>query len=401
MSPKRVLTFCLTILAFIAVAGMADAKAGPFSPPQPHIETNIIKTQGLFELLFGRPRSQQNRALSPRNERRPAIRTRRTSPSNAANVGGSADAEAVDKVETARRVVVIGDAMGSGLARGLETLFEASPDIVISNRTKPGSGIVRHDYYNWVEELPAILAEENPAAVVIMIGSNDRQDVRGSNGAELRTEKWLGIYEGRVQNILNQIAARNIPIIWVGMPIMRSSSYGADISFLNDLYLQQTNRVSAVFVETWNRFADAEGRYNSSGPDVNGRNRRMRNDNGIHLTRQGNLKLAYFVEQELRPRLGVGAVVAALEVEEYFGMPFDGQPRDLLGVEISLTSPAPATGTPELTGATAPEEARRGIGAGSRLADLGTSPIPLSGRVDDFSWPPPSNVVGAEDTPPL
>ncbi len=390
----RCLFLCLATLAFGAVAGPADTKAAPFAPPKPQIQSNIIQAQGLFELLFGRPRSRPESS-------RPTIRTRRSTPARPSGNIAPAAPEAAEKAETARTVVVIGDAMGSGLARGLETLFAESSDIVISNRTKPGSGIVRHDYYDWIAELPAILAEENPAAVVIMMGSNDRQDIRGADGAELRTEKWLGIYENRVQNILNQIAARNIPIIWAGMPIMRSSSYGQDISFLNDLYEQQSNRVNAVFVESWNRFADADGKYNSSGPDVNGRMRRMRNDNGIHLTRQGNLKLAYFVEQELRPRLGEEQLVAAIEVEEYSNLPLDAGPRDLLGVEISLTSPAPGDGAPVLTGAGAPEEERRGVGAGARLADLGTSPIPLAGRVDDFSWPPPAAVVGGENSPPL
>ncbi len=383
----------LAALAILVVVGTEDSSATPFVPPKPLIGSNIIQVQGLFELLFGRPRTRPEGS-------RPTIRTRRSTPARRSSDSAPAAPEAVEKVETARNVVVIGDAMGSGLSRGLETLFAEAPDIVISNRTKPGSGIVRHDFYDWIAELPAILAEDNPAAVVIMIGSNDRQDIRGSDGAELRTQKWLGIYEGRVQNILNQVAARNIPIIWVGMPIMRSSSYGQDISFLNDLYEQQSNRVSAIFVETWNRFADADGRYNSSGPDVNGRARRMRNDNGIHLTRQGNLKLAYFVEQELRPRLGEGRIVAAIEVEEYSNVSFDER-RDLLGVEISLTSPVPGIGSPVLTGADSPQEDRRGIGSGARLADLGTSPIPLTGRADDFSWPPPAMDVGGVDSPPL
>jgi uncharacterized protein len=390
---KRCLVLSLAILAFLVIVGLEDSSAAPFAPPRPQIESNIVQVQGLFELLFGRPRTRPESS-------RPTIRTRRSTPSRQSGNSAPAVPDAVEKVESARNVVVIGDAMGSGLARGLATLFAESPDIVISNRTKPGSGIVRHDFYDWTAELPVILAEENPVAVVIMIGSNDRQDILGADGAELRTQKWLEIYERRVQNILDQIAARNVPIIWVGMPIMRSSSYGQDISFLNDLYEQQSNRVSAVFVETWNRFADADGKYNSSGPDVNGRTRRMRNDNGIHLTRQGNLKLAYFVEQELRPRLGEGRVVAEIEVEEYSNVSFEER-RDLLGVEISLTSPAPGTGIPVLTGASARQEDRPGIGSGARLADLGTSPIPLTGRVDDFSWPPSAMAVGGADSPPL
>lgn len=392
------------------LAALAVSEAGPFAPPAPQIESPVVKTQGLFELLFGRRDRSRQRSRSRTRFAPPAnvggdrrVRTRRGPATRSANVGAPStpQPDPAAKLENAKRVVVIGDAMASGLSKGLEALFASTNNVVIVNRAKPGSGIVRHDYYDWMAEFPAILNDENPAAVVVMMGSNDRQNIRGSNGAEFRTEKWLNLYESRVQNLLDQMAGRNIPIVWVGMPIMRSSTYGRDISFLNDLFANQTNRVAAVFVESWNRFADADGKYNSNGPDVNGRIKRMRNNNGIHLTREGNLKLAYFVEQELRPLLGSDGPSQQFNVALNVAPPADEGQRSLIGVEISLTAPEVTVGNESLTGAGPILTGQDGGAAGSRLAELGTSPVPLSGRVDDFSWPPPAEESGTPDTPPL
>ncbi len=391
----------LAFMFFTMIGGAGAAIVGPFSSSEPQIETDIVKAQGFFELLFGRSGIRRSRVRPPADVGRSGVRSRRRSPSAPSSNSGSAPAPAApaDKVENARRVVVIGDTMAVGLAKGLETLFASSPDIIVSNRATGSSGIVRYDFFDWSSALPTILEEENPAAFVIMIGSNDRQDIRDADAAEFRTQKWLGIYEARVQHLLGLVAARNIPIFWVGLPIMRRAAYGQDISFLNDLFQQQSSRVGATFVESWNRFADVEGRYNSSGPDVNGRVRRMRNDDGIHLTTQGNLKLAYFVEQELRRRLGGGA--PNIEIAGVPTLPLEERSRDIFGVEMSLTSPTPSDGVAILSGAENEDGSRIDAGGGSRLAGIGASPAPLAGRADDFSWPPPENVVGTEDTPPL
>ena len=401
---KRQHIVVLFVFMFLSMmGGIGAVLAGPFAQPEPPIESDIVEVQGFFELLFGRPSTRRNRTRPPADIGRSGVRSRRRAPSvSSGNIGlASAPPVPADKVENARRIVVIGDAMAIGLAKGLETLFAASPDIVVSNRATGSSGIVRYDFFDWAVALPTILAEENPAAFVIMIGSNDRQDILGTEAAEFRTQKWLGVYEARVQHLLDTVAARNIPIFWVGMPIMRRAAYGQDISFLNDLFQQQSNRVGATFIESWNRFADVEGRYNSSGPDVNGRVRRMRNDNGIHLTTQGNLKLAYFVEQELRPRLGGRGGAPNIEIAGVPTLPPDERPRDMLGVEMSLTSPTLGDGIAILSGGRSENNTRNDTGGGSRLAGLGTSPTPLAGRADDFSWPPPENVAGTENTPPL
>jgi len=358
----------------------------PVAMDMPAPERPVIQVQSLFEFLFG---SRRNRADRPRRERRRAPRPQSSAPSSSAP-------PQVEKAPDAKRVVVIGDGFASGLAKALEKRFSDTPGVVIVDRSKSGSGIVRYDYYDWNRELGRILETDNPAALVVMIGSNDRQDIvdDAGNKHEFRTQSWLNLYERRVQDLLDHASARNLPLYWVGLPIMRSRDYGQNIAFLNEIYAQQGNRINAVFVDTWERFADEEGKYNASGPDEIGRIRRLRLDNGIHMTRQGNNKLAYFVDLELRPRL-IG-LFASLDPGAS-GENATGDPRKrMLDVEISLTEPPINPGDVNLAGAR-----NEVVSNQDSIISNSAALEPRPGRADDFSWPKPEASPENREIPPL
>ncbi|MBX8827964.1 DUF459 domain-containing protein, partial [Ochrobactrum sp. SFR4] len=84
-------------------------------------------------------------------------------------------APVIAKNPDAAKILVIGDFIAGGLAEGLTETFAEAADLQVINRSNGSSGFVRQDYYNWSKELPAILAEQKPAVIVMMIGANDRQ----------------------------------------------------------------------------------------------------------------------------------------------------------------------------------------------------------------------------------
>src|SRR6185295_1625291 len=93
-----------------------------------------------------------------------------------------------------------------------------------------------------------------------------------------------------------------------GLPIMRSDGQNADAEALNDVYREKAFINGAKFIETWNGFTDESGRFSAYGPDMTGQVKRLRADDGVHFTMRGYLKLAHYVEKELRRDLNLAKI---------------------------------------------------------------------------------------------
>ena len=108
----------------------------------------------------------------------------------------------VVKLENAKTVLVVGDFMAGAVAEGLIEAFEDSENIKIVEKWNGSSGFVRNDYYDWPASLPALIAEIKPSAVIIMLGTNDRQQLlAGGERSTQGTPAWSLEYEKRVRGI--------------------------------------------------------------------------------------------------------------------------------------------------------------------------------------------------------
>lgn len=289
------------------------------------------------------------------------------------------------KDEDALTLLVVGDFMASGLARGLETTYAAERRLVVVDRTSGSSGLVRADYYDWVAELPGILAEVEPDFVVIMLGTNDRQEMRTPTGTErLRSPGWDTEYTARATAIAAILQEYGQPSLWVGQPPMRQRSMSADMAFFNSVYETAIEATGGIYVDTWDAFADVEGRFTATGPDVDGQTRTLRGDDGFSLTTAGRVKLAYYVDREIRLP-GAGDAVVFLADRQPGNRPEvlpDGT-RQLVGPVIAFAEPPPGAPTELLDRAPVVVSGT----AQYRLLIRGESLPPVAGRADDFRWP--------------
>jgi len=104
----------------------------------------------------------------------------------------------ITKRPDARVVLVIGDFLGSGLAEGLTTAFTQSANVKVVDRTSGSSGFVREDFHNWSEKVGELITALRPAAIVVMIGANDRQQMLVDGVREtVRSEGWNKEYAAR------------------------------------------------------------------------------------------------------------------------------------------------------------------------------------------------------------
>lgn len=343
------------------------------------------KPRTLFDLLFG------GNKRAEKAEPRRTTRTR-TSGSSSSNVVRAPEPEAVDKLDNARVVLVVGDFLADGMADGLVSAYAQSPGVRIVSSTSGSSGLVRDDYYNWPEEIEPILDEHKPSVVIVMLGSNDRQQlVVDGTRQKVRSEEWTKEYKRRVEALAGKIRNRGLPLFWVGVPSFKSRSMTADMLAFNDIYRSTTERVGGEFIDIWDGFVDENGAYTSVGPDMNGQRVRLRGSDGINLTRDGRRKVAFYAERPLNRFLGAaaGTGVASYDFSDFSPLEIDpGQIPEVTRTNPVALGGAELDGGDDLLGAVTMKRPKEARTPAEKLSMEGIAPPAKSGRADDFSAPP-------------
>ncbi|MET0576755.1 MAG: DUF459 domain-containing protein [Mesorhizobium sp.] len=369
---------------FLAFAMVATALV--FTAPDSAAQEQRQKPRRTFiqRLLFGnyyyREPPRQIRPARPRKKVTKAQPKRSSEPVEPAIV-------AVEKQPDAKVILVVGDFLGSGLAEGLTDAYAQTPGIRVVDRSSGSSGFVRDDFFNWPEQIATMVETEKPAAIVVMLGSNDRQQIRtGDTRADKLSEAWIKEYEARATVFSAGARQNDAPLIWVGMPAFKSTSMTADMLALNDIYRRVAENAKGEFVDVWDGFVDENGAFVMSGPDINGQPVRLRSSDGINVTKAGKRKLAFYAEKPLSKIFGDAKAPA-------IGVPTPTLPEITVDpaaiakidrtVPISLTDPE-LDGGSELLGLKVSPKPKPTT-PGERLAIEGVAPDAAPGRADDFS----------------
>jgi hypothetical protein len=259
------------------------------------------------------------------------------------------------------------------------TKSAAKPDGATDTAAKP------EDKATDAELPPGDAANNGDAPPVIA----PEKSARSPNGLyEFREERWVELYKKKIDEMIGVLKSRRVPVLWVGLPVVRGPKATADTLFLNSLYRDAAGRAGISYVDVWDGFVDEAGRFLQQGPDFEGQTRRLRSYDGVYFTRAGARKLAHYVEREINRLLAAHSAPIALPAEpaapDAKAQPGQPAPRPLAGPIVPLV--ASSAGTDQLVG-----------GAGSRPA--ASDPLaarvmvkgePLSapaGRADDFAWP--------------
>lgn len=297
----------------------------------------------------------------------------------------------VQKAADARTVLVVGDFIASGLAEGLDAAFAENAGVKIVVRSNGSSGLVREDVYNWPAQIKSLIETEKPAAVIVMLGSNDRQQMRVDDVREQpRSENWNKEYERRTDALGKAIASTKVPYLWVGMPPFRVAKMTTDMLAFNDIYRSAAESHGGEFVDIWDGFVDENGAFVISGPDINGQAVRLRTDDGINVSKAGKRKLAFYAEKPLLKILGLSAPGSVTTAAAPAGAPVEAPVPAAAPIEVDRTVPMllsdPALdGGSELLGAAPSKKADK---PGEKLAVERKASDASPGRADDFSWPP-------------
>jgi hypothetical protein len=297
----------------------------------------------------------------------------------------------IAKLPDAKKVMVIGDFMGSALADGLKVAFAPDAGIIIETRTDGSSGLVRTDHLDWPQTLTTYIGEVKPAIVVIMLGANDRQQMSVNGKKEkFQTEAWNAEYEKRVTAIIEIAKQNKTPFLWVGLPAFSSPSLSADAAILNNLYRVKTEMAGGEFIDIWDGFADENGKFIASGSDMNGQPVRLRGSDGLSFTKAGKRKVAFYVEKSIRKVIGVGGIPAISQLNPAGTIDSTATAPTITNIvavpPISLVDPELDGSSQLLDQASVPKAS--GITPRDKLIEKGETVDAPDGRIDDFKWKP-------------
>jgi uncharacterized protein len=383
-------------ILILAIAVLAVSTAAAFHTPAVAQEEQR-RGWSLRDLLF--PRRSERVEPPPRQiQRARPPKPRAKKPRAAPRRPAEPTTPIVEKAPDARTVLVVGDFMASGLAEGLDTAFAENNKIRIVVRSNGSSGFVRDDFYNWPEQIKSLIETEKPAAVIVMLGSNDRQQMRVNDEREQpRSEGWDKEYERRTEAFGKAIASAKVPYLWVGMPAFKAPKMTSDMLAFNDIYRSTAESHGGEFVDIWDGFVDEDGAFVTSGPDINGQPVRLRTDDGIYVSKAGKRKLAFYAEKPLMKMLGMTAPTGTPATYAPAGAPVEAPAPATAPMAVDRTVPMllndPALdGGSELLGAAPPAKAD---GLGVKLVVEGKAPDASPGRADDFHWPPRAQPAAA------
>lgn len=351
----------------------------------------VRERRSIIDMIFG-GRKKRVSKTNPSVMR--VKRPRRKKPVSDADPAVTGAEVEVAKQPDAKKVLVIGDFMGSALADGLIVAFASDPGIVIEKKTDGSSGLVRDDHLDWPQTLTTYIGEVKPALVVIMLGANDRQQmVVNGKREKFQTELWKTEYEKRVAAIIEVARQNKIPFVWTGLPAFSSPSLSADAATLNNYYRSKAEFAGGEFVDIWDGFADENGKFIASGSDINGQPVRLRGSDGLSLTKAGKRKIAFYVEKPIRKLIGSSLpAISQLNAtaNDSVAVP---TVTDIVSVPpISLMDPDLDGGGQLLDAATIPKT--HGTSPRDKLIEKGETVAPPDGRVDDFKWKPIEEPAG-------
>jgi len=201
-------------------------------------------------------------------------------------------------------VIVAGDSIADGIWGGLYRKLLRDKRYEIVRKARNSSGFVAFD---WVEELGGMEEIKRADAVIFLAGTNDRQSLvsQGKPRHLFATKAWEEGYIARVTALMQSMKTQNIPLVWISLPIARKDEFNKDSRYLNNLFAQAARNSGVLYIDIWAMFADKDGQYSAYLPDTDGRNRLLRDNDGIHFTPRGYEMIADAVLEKLQKTVPV------------------------------------------------------------------------------------------------
>lgn len=198
--------------------------------------------------------------------------------------------------------LIMGDSVMKTVSVSLERDLAQSTEFRPVAYASVGSGLCRLDLLDWHAKIKTLAETENPAAAVILIGSNDNQPMQTEKGVLPQgSDEWQAEYARRVAKCMDVMIAGGIKnIIWVALPDMREPDQQEHVLIINNIFSKEAaSRPAVVILDTQKIFSREPGKFTTYvvGPD--GKPLYVRAQDGVHFNREGATRLAAIIIKTL------------------------------------------------------------------------------------------------------
>ena len=194
------------------------------------------------------------------------------------------------------KVFFAGDSMMEGVAPHVQRWLSSQYGIDSLNLSRQSTGLSYPSFFDWPATIEKTLREDQKIRLlVVFLGPNDPWDFPnpepGTRGyLKFQSPEWEQVYRQRIERIVTAAKAADVQIIWLGVPIMKSSRLNAQMRYLDSLFASELAG-KTIWLPTDKIMGGEDGQYRDS-ISINGQTVRLRSKDGIHFTIKGQQLLA-------------------------------------------------------------------------------------------------------------
>lgn len=200
------------------------------------------------------------------------------------------------------RLWVGGDSLAGAMGPVVGQYAEDSGVVRALVDFKVSSGIAAR-VRDWPEYAADLIADEDPEAIVFMVGAND------AHIASTDLDSWEPEYREDVGAMMDLLVGGDThrTVFWVGSPPMRLTARERGIKELNRIFEDEArSRPDVVYVDAYTMFEGPNGGFDSSIEIPGEGLARVRIGDGVHLTTAGAEWLGFNVWKLVDERWDVG-----------------------------------------------------------------------------------------------
>jgi hypothetical protein len=210
--------------------------------------------------------------------------------------GNQLEAIRTPTAEDPLRVYIAGDSLTGSYGEALGTQLGETGVIKATWDSRPSSGLVNYDFFNWYRHSKSMMSSIDPEIVVFMIGTNDASIVSSN------PKGYVKSYSEDLNDIIDIFDAEKRKVFFVLPPAMQNSRLNSNVTKLNYVITSVAQDRGARIIDS-NESLSPAYKYVSS-VKAGSKTVTVRAGDGIHISGAGGNILATQIYNTLEKLYG-------------------------------------------------------------------------------------------------
>lgn len=185
------------------------------------------------------------------------------------------------------KIVFMGDSLMEDMGPRAHRRLNHRKGLQFILSAKYSTGLCRADFFDWPAHMREVLAEHKPNFLFVFIGANDGQPFKqGSTYVPTGSKQWFDLYGQEMQKIVDTAKEHGTKVIWIGLPVM--GKHARQLAETSRIQREHCERMGISFVDSNETFADEQGEFIAFRKGADGKIQRLRRQDKVHLSPEGN-----------------------------------------------------------------------------------------------------------------